>query len=123
MTYPFTPKSTAKLQFGDYWPICRDDGRFGFVVFLEQWAQMRSGLVAGLLDHVHTSPELDPGGVVLHLQDVGHLHIKTFPETRSEIHGNVASRLIRTEVLRALEAQRKKSIVWGYRIPIQKVNA
>jgi hypothetical protein len=111
--YPFTPKSALKLQFGDYWPIRRDDGQFGFFVFLEQWAHMRSGVVAAVLAHVQTSSQLEPTGNPLPLHQVGHLHVKTFAETSSEIHGNVASRLVQDEVLAALKEQRNENRLSG----------
>jgi hypothetical protein len=122
MGYPFTPKSALKLQFGD-------TGQFGgrmicsaFLSFIGRWGNMRSGFTAALLDHVQPSPCLAPDGPPIHLRKPGHLHVKTFPETATEIIGNVCLGLNVAEVERALAEQRQKSIVWGYRVPVIKVN-
>jgi hypothetical protein len=61
-------------------------------------------------------PDLEPTGTALHLHAVGSLHIKTFPETGSEIRGNVSARLDdEREVAGLLNARADRPNVWGYR--------
>ena len=120
--YPFTPKSALKLRFGDYWPVRRSDNFFGFFAFIGRWAHLRSGFTAALLNHAQASPYLDPNGPPIHLGESGHLHIKTFPETVTEVTGNISLRLDVAEVERALDEQQRKSVVWGYRVPVALVN-
>lgn len=100
----------------------RTDNAFGFFVFIARWGEMRSGLTVALLDHVHTSPCLEPYGPTMHIREAAHLPVKTFPETASEIVGNISGRLVNSEVERALEELERKSIVWGYRVPMTIVN-
>jgi hypothetical protein len=120
--YPFTPKSALKLQFGDYWPVRRSDHLFGFFAVIGRQGHLRSGFTAALLDHIQANPYLVPNGPPIHLRETGNLHIKTFPETASEITGNICLRLDVTEVECALEEQERRSVSWGYRVPVAKVN-
>jgi hypothetical protein len=120
--YPFTPKSALKLQFGDYWPVRRSDGLFGFFAFIGRWAHFRSGFTAALLDPVQASPYLGPNGPPIRLRETGRLHIKTFAETATQITGNIRLRLDLAEAERALKELERASIVWGYRVPVAKVN-
>lgn len=122
MSYPLTPKSALKLQFGDYWPVQRSDDSFGFVVFIGHWGHLRSGFTAALLDHVQTAPHLQPDGSLIRIREAGRLHVKTFSETATKITGNVCLRLNVAEVERALDALQRKSIVWGYRVRVTIVN-
>jgi hypothetical protein len=120
MPYPFTPKSALKLQLGDYWSVRRTDGLFAFFVYIGRWGDLRSGFTAALLDHVQPSPHLAGDGPRLHVLEAAHLHVKTFPETSSEIAGNIGQRLEAAEIEHALEEQQEKSRVWGYRVPLAK---
>jgi hypothetical protein len=120
--YPFTPKSALKLQVGDYWPVRRSDGLFGFFAFIGPQGHLRSCFTAAFLDHIQANPYLDPTGPPMHFRETGHLHVKTFPETATEITGNIYLRLDINEVERALEEQQLKSVSWGYRVPVAKVN-
>ena len=91
-------------------------------MFIARWGHLRSGFTAAFLDHLQPSPSLESHGPPIHIREAGHLHVKTFPETATEITGNISARLDASEVERALNEQQAKSTVWGYRLPVAKVN-
>jgi hypothetical protein len=121
-TYPFVPKSSLKMRRGDYWPLRRVDGNYGFCVFLGRWAHMRSGLILGILDIFSNEPSVPDNGPEIPIFEAGHTHVKTFAATGASIVGNIETRLSVTEIELYLESLEKTSVVWGYMIPLEKVN-
>lgn len=128
MDFPFTPKSTANLRFGDYWAIQREDSQFGFLAFLKPKGPGRTRFIACVLQHVQPDEILQVRGSRLDIhrwgviKRIGLIHVKTFQETSTEIIGNVAERLPVAEIAEAYDAQKTTINVWGYRTPIKLVN-
>jgi hypothetical protein len=120
--YPFIPKSNAKMRFGDYWPLRREDGDFGFCVFLEPWAHLRKGIVIGVLDIVSERPLLDPDGPVIALVEAANTRVETFNATSSSVVGNVADRVDRDAVDAFRGELKAVSRVWGLNVPLTRVN-
>lgn len=120
--YPFIPKTNVKMRFGDYWPVQRDDGDFGFCVFLEPWAHLRKGIVIALLDLVSDSPIVDEHGPILRLVEAGNTNVETFPATSTSVVGNIASRIDRARVDELLAQLAVESHVWGIKVPPMRAN-
>lgn len=121
--YPFVPKSSLKMRRGDYWPLRCDDGNYGFCVFLSGWGHMRAGLVVGVLEIVSVEPSISDDGPAIPILEAGHTHVKTFAATGASVVGNIEKRLSTAEVESYLASLEKVSVVWGYMVPLEKVNA
>lgn len=121
-TYPFDPKSSLTMRRGDYWPLHCEDGGYGFCVFLSGWGHLRSGLVVGVLGIVSPEPSIPDNGPVIPILEAAHTHVKTFAATGASIVGNIESRLSTAEIESYLASLEKVSIVWGYMVPLEKVN-
>jgi hypothetical protein len=119
---PFIPKSVLKMRFGDYWPVRRQDGDYGFFVFLGRWGESRVAFTAGLVDHVSVDPQLSPTGAALSVIEAGHLHVKSLSAASTPIVGNIADRLAEDDVRAWLHRLEEKSIGWGYGAPAIRVN-
>ncbi len=119
MSYPFQPKSTAKLRLGDYWAVRRNDGQFGYFAFLYPFSG-RTGMITALLNHVGASESLRADRVQIH--SVGVTTIRTFMATQSVIQGNVAEKLDLAECEAWREEFQTRSTVWGYALLADLVN-
>ena len=84
---------------------------------------MRSGLVMGVLDLVSADPSIPTDGPPIRITAAGNTHIKTFAATGASVVGNIEARLSAAEIDGHLAALSKVSKVWGYRIPLKKVDA
>jgi hypothetical protein len=128
MNYPFVPKSTSSLQFGDYWAIQREDSQFGFLAYLKSDGRGRTGFFAAALDHIQLDRILSPTGDCFEVLQfgviprIGLLHVKTFLETDSQIIGNISKRLPMATIREVYERKKTTVNVWGYRTPVKIVN-
>lgn len=119
MSYPFQPKSTAKLRLGDYWPVLRSDGQFGYFAFLYTFSG-RTGLIAALLKQVGAAETLEAERVTIHSEGI--THVRTFGATRSAIQGNIAQKLDLAECEMWRKEFESRSKVWGYQLLSELVN-
>ena len=92
-TFPFAPRSTARLWPGDYWGIRLGSGQFGCAVVTDvarSGPASRSAFVAGLLDwsgdKLPTAADASAGRIFTQ----GLVVIGVFTETGAEVLGNVA---------------------------------
>lgn len=115
MKYPIKPKSTSKMEQGQFWPVPIGGGRFSCGVVLALVAT-NSGkkdsrtFLAGLLDWVGDMPpsaeKLDECAVL----DKGFAHIKTITETGGELLGKLEINLGFPEVVSETDSIN----TWGY---------
>jgi hypothetical protein len=114
MKYPIKPKSTSKMEQGQFWSVPIGDGRFSCGVVLA--VVVNSGkkdsriFLAGLLDWVGDFPpsaeKLDECSVL----DKGFAHIKTITETGGELLGKLEIDLGFLEVVSETDSIN----TWGY---------
>jgi hypothetical protein len=90
--FPYVPKSTRGLQFGDFWAIPLDSGDFacGRVLAFDHSTgkQDLRGFLAGLLDWVSTSPPTFDSIAGARTVIQGGAHIRTILATGGTILGN-----------------------------------
>ena len=120
--YPFVPKTSLMMRRGDYWPLLCKDGSYGFCVFLSVWGHLHSGFVVGVLGMVSAEPKIPESGPVIPILEAAHTHVKTFAATGASIVGNIKARLSIAEIESYLVSLEKVSVVWGYIVPLDKVN-
>jgi hypothetical protein len=122
------PRSTARMQSGDYCWIPREDGLFAAFIYLFPRRNSRSYFFGALATSLVPTPEEKrfPGRV-----DIGPhalLHIKCFKENGTPITGNLTSRLY-GPFLEALEIASHRhevgdvSRVWGWQTIFTEANA
>ena len=119
MKYPFEPKSTVKLQLGDYWCVQRRDGQFGYFSFLYPFSGRTSFIVA-LLKDAGSTELIMAQRVEIHA--VGMTVIRTFAATGSRIVGNIAEKLDLAECEAWRDEFETRSTVWGYQMLSELVN-
>ena len=91
VSYPFKPKSTAKLERGQFWAIPLTNGKYccGIVLHLLQTAGKKEQRTfhAGLVDWVGNIPPTTNDINGREILETGATHIKTITEVGSEILG------------------------------------
>ena len=89
--YPFVPKSSAKLQPGQFWGIPLSDGRFACGRVMAAIPKGESGsntsFIAGLLDWVDTEPPSEESIAGAKLLETGQAHVRAITSTSSQILG------------------------------------
>ena len=92
-TYPFVPKSTAKLIAGQFWGIPLRDGRWasGRVVGTDSHTGpgSRTMFVGGLMDWIGDSPPTNEMLAASRLLEVGNTHLRAITTNGGEILGYV----------------------------------
>jgi hypothetical protein len=89
--YPFTPRSNARLEPGQFWSIPLSDGRFacGRVLGVDRDAEYgrRTRFIAGLLDWVGPEPPSAESIAGAPLLEAGHAHIATISDEGGALLG------------------------------------
>lgn len=112
------PKSTVKLNEGDFTWLERDDGKFVPFVFISKAAGKRSYFYGGIVELVASKEVELPNN--LNIENYALLHIDAFRKNKLAIEGNLLNHLkaglikqIKNNILDLSVGS--KSSVWGYR--------
>ena len=122
------PKSTAKLQSGDFCWIQREDDRFVPFVYICKQAGSRSYFYGGIIDCITEQGKMDELGSNLNITEHALLHIKCFRENNTPITGNL-HRLMLPNTLESLSKTfnstgvGSKTNVWGYKTIYKYANS
>lgn len=114
------PRSTAKLNSGDFCFIARDSGGFVPFAVLSKPSQRRSYFYGGILHFVVDEPCAELLPAKLEVSDYALVHVHCFEKNNTPIAGNIADR-IGSEVLATIEENvadftvGSTSRVWGHR--------
>jgi hypothetical protein len=86
MTYPFIPKTTTKVQVGDFWSIRLEDGRYsaGRVLQVLNRVTVLGCVLNWSGEHPPTEDSIAGAGIL----DAGRIHIKTIQDCGDGILGN-----------------------------------
>src|SRR5438132_1023067 len=91
MRYPFTPKSNASLEPGQFWSIPLSDGRFacGRVVRIDRELSFgrRTLFVAGVLDWIGSAEPTSESIAGARLLDVGYAHVRAITDDGGAVLG------------------------------------
>jgi hypothetical protein len=71
---------------------------------------------------VSAEPIIPESGPVIPILEATHTHVNTFAATGASIVGNIETRLSTSEIESYLVSLEKVSVVWGYMVPLDKVN-
>ena len=114
------PKSTAKLQEGDFCLIQREDGKFVPFVYVAKQGSSRSYFYGGIANIILESQDIDNLPNNIDISEYALLHIKCFKENETPIIGNLKNKL-KNGTLNKIIANvtdtsvGSKSSVWGYK--------
>lgn len=86
LTYPFIPKTTSKVQAGDFWSIRLDDGRYAAGRVLQVLGRVT--VLGGVLDWSGDEPPTENTIAGARVLAAGRMHIKTFADCGDGIRGN-----------------------------------
>lgn len=122
------PKSTAKLQGGDFCWIERDDGAFVPFVYICKQKNSRSYFYGGIAKALVNDTQISSLSNDINVAEYALLHIKCFKENNTPIAGNIASHLSSGLLESLREESHKtgvgsKTNVWGYRTIYKYANA
>ncbi|GAA0208415.1 hypothetical protein GCM10009123_14860 [Kangiella japonica] len=114
------PKSTAKIEDGDFCWIKREDGLFVPFVYICKQGNSRSYFYGGIACSLSEKANLDdlPDNIVI--RDFALLHIMCFKENETPIAGNITNKL-KAGVLEKIKIDLtsagigSKSSVWGHK--------
>lgn len=108
-SYPFTPKSNAKLKAGQFWPIKLSNGYFAAGVVLavpDKGVADTKTFFAGLLNWVGkskpTKAELEASHI--ELLEQGKAHIKTITTDGEQIEGEVHLEKCAIDILQEVDS-------------------
>ena len=112
------PKSTAKLNEGDFAWLEREDGMFVPFVFISKAEGKRSYFYGGIVNLVTSKSSDLPSN--LNIEKYALLHLDAFKKNQLQVEGNLTNNLregliqkIKKEISDFSEGS--KSSVWGYR--------
>ena len=71
---------------------------------------------------VSSEPSLSATGSCIRILEAANTHVKTFTVTSALVVGNIAERLDRNQIERLLHELQTVSHVWGYSVPLTRVN-
>src|SRR6266487_572809 len=117
-SYPFVPKSNAKLWPGQFWAIPLSDGRFAcgrvLAIDVDKTYGARSSFVAGLLDWVGREPPNADSIAGAPVLEVGTAHVRVIERSGGAVLGE-----------RPLEADgiavpEKVTRYWGTTYPVTR---
>ncbi len=122
------PKSTAKLQAGDFCWIEREDKMLVPFVYVCKQGNSRSYFYGGIAHYSGSSTDVSdlPSGI--EILEYALLHIKCFKENNTPVIGNISQSLA-AGVLESIDKKTKetgvgsKSSVWGHRTIYKYANA
>lgn len=91
-SFPFSPRSAARLRPGDFWALPLSDGRFGCAVVTDvaqAGPASRSAFVVGLTDWVGQHPPSQTDATQATIFTQGLTHVRALTQTGAEVLGNV----------------------------------
>jgi hypothetical protein len=115
--YPLIPKSTAKMEAGQFWPIHLKNGQYacGVVVAIvnkENGKRDSRTFLAGLLDWSGTSAPDNQEIYGRKLLEKGFAHIKTITNINSCIIGKIEPKWNYPKIMKQADNIRS----WGYNV-------
>jgi len=122
MSDPFIPKTSVKLQRGDFAMLSREDGRYVPLVFLSPVPGKRVVFYGALLAVLCDTAYIPEGKGRLSIAEAAIIDIDVFSELKAPILGNLGEHLSEPEVEGRLNDLRTQSLVWGRRTPLKYAN-